>query len=63
MLFIWSRVGGTLCSNRPLLLVVEGLDQNINTRFIELAAEINSKMPQWIIDKINEIFIKKIINS
>lgn len=52
-------LGGHCVPIDPYYLSWKVRSKNINTRFIELAAEINSKMPQWIIDKINEIFIKK----
>ncbi len=52
-------LGGHCVPIDPYYLSWKVKSINMNTRFIELAAEINGKMPKWIVDKIKEIFNSK----
>lgn len=55
-------LGGHCVPIDPYYLSWKVKSINLNTRFIELAAEINGKMPNWVVNKIQEIFIKNKIN-
>ena len=52
-------LGGHCVPIDPFYLSWKVKSMGINTRFIELAGEINSKMPSWIVEKIQEIFNQK----
>ena len=52
-------LGGHCVPIDPFYLSWKVKSMGINTRFIELAGEINSKMPSWIVEKVQEIFNQK----
>ena len=56
-------LGGHCVPIDPYYLSWKVKSINMNTRFIELAAEINGKMPSWIVEKIKEIFIQNKISA
>ena len=45
-------LGGHCIPIDPFYLTWKAREYGINTRFIELAGEINSAMPEWVIDKV-----------
>lgn len=45
--------GGHCIPIDPLYLTWKARQEGVNTRFIELAAEVNANMPEWIIEKIS----------
>jgi UDP-N-acetyl-D-glucosamine dehydrogenase len=49
-------LGGHCIPIDPFYLTWKAKEYGINTKFIELAGEINSKMPNWVVSKINETF-------
>lgn len=56
-------LGGHCVPIDPYYLSWKVKSINMNTRFIELAAEINGKMPSWIVEKIKEIFIQNKVST
>ncbi|MBD1170176.1 nucleotide sugar dehydrogenase [Pelagibacterales bacterium SAG-MED02] len=56
-------LGGHCVPIDPYYLSWKVKSINMNTRFIELAAEINGKMPSWVVEKIKEIFIQNKITT
>jgi UDP-N-acetyl-D-glucosamine dehydrogenase len=51
-------LGGHCIPIDPFYLTWKAREYGINTRFIELAGEINHYMPHWVIDKITEALNK-----
>ena len=51
-------IGGHCIPIDPFYLTWKAKEKDMHTRFIELAAEINSAMPDWIISKIMNILNK-----
>lgn len=47
-------LGGHCIPIDPFYLTWKAREYGLHTRFIELAGEINSTMPQWVVDKISE---------
>lgn len=45
-------LGGHCIPIDPFYLTWKAREYGINTRFIELAGEVNSNMPQWVVDKV-----------
>jgi len=45
-------LGGHCIPIDPFYLTWKAKEYGINTRFIELAGEVNSQMPQWVVDKV-----------
>ena len=45
-------LGGHCIPIDPFYLTWKAREYGVHTRFIELAGEINSKMPEWVVDKI-----------
>ena len=45
-------LGGHCIPIDPFYLVWKAREYNVTTRFIELAGEVNTSMPRWVIDKI-----------
>jgi len=52
-------IGGHCIPIDPFYLTWKAKEKEIHTRFIELAAEINSTMPDWIINKIMDELNKR----
>jgi UDP-N-acetyl-D-glucosamine dehydrogenase len=52
-------LGGHCIPIDPFYLTWKAREYNLNTRFIELAGEINTRMPEWVIDKTIEALNKK----
>ncbi len=46
-------LGGHCIPIDPFYLTWKAREYGINTRFIELAGEVNSKMPDWVVEKIS----------
>jgi UDP-N-acetyl-D-glucosamine dehydrogenase len=51
-------LGGHCIPIDPFYLTWKAREYGINTRFIELAGEINTNMPNWVIDKTNDALNK-----
>ncbi|MGE0763264.1 MAG: nucleotide sugar dehydrogenase [Bdellovibrionales bacterium] len=47
-------LGGHCIPIDPFYLTWKAREYNINTRFIELAGEVNANMPQWVISKVSQ---------
>ncbi|BAY24254.1 UDP-glucose 6-dehydrogenase [Calothrix sp. NIES-2100] len=47
-------LGGHCIPIDPFYLTWKAREYNVDTRFIELAGEINTAMPQWVVDKVTE---------
>lgn len=47
-------IGGHCIPIDPFYLTWKAREYGLHTRFIELAGEINSKMPQWVINKVSD---------
>lgn len=47
-------LGGHCIPIDPFYLTWKAREYGINTRFIELAGEVNSSMPDWVVNKITE---------
>lgn len=47
-------IGGHCIPIDPFYLTWKAREFGLHTRFIELAGEINSSMPQWVVDKITD---------
>lgn len=47
-------IGGHCIPVDPFYLTWKAREYNMHTRFIELAGEINSHMPHWVVNKISE---------
>jgi UDP-N-acetyl-D-glucosamine dehydrogenase len=47
-------LGGHCIPIDPFYLTWKAREYGVNTRFIELAGEINSTMPQWVVTKVTE---------
>jgi UDP-N-acetyl-D-glucosamine dehydrogenase len=47
-------LGGHCIPIDPFYLTWKAREYGIHTRFIELAGEVNSAMPQWVVEKISE---------
>ncbi len=47
-------LGGHCIPIDPFYLTWKAREYGINTRFIELAGEVNSSMPQWVVEKVVE---------
>ena len=45
-------LGGHCIPIDPFYLTWKSREYNVNTRFIELAGEINTDMPKWVIQKV-----------
>ncbi len=58
-------LGGHCIPIDPFYLTWKAREYGVNTRFIELAGEINSHMPRWVLGKINEALnsVAKAING
>lgn len=52
-------IGGHCIPIDPFYLTWKLKEYGVHTRFIELSGEINSSMPKWCVDKINNYLIKK----
>lgn len=51
-------LGGHCIPIDPFYLTWKAREYGINTRFIELAGEINTNMPNWVIEKTNDALNK-----
>jgi len=51
-------LGGHCIPIDPFYLTWKAKQVGIDTRFIELAGEVNTKMPEWVIDKLKEALAK-----
>lgn len=47
-------LGGHCIPIDPFYLTWKAKEYGVNTRFIELAGEVNSNMPQWVVSKIGD---------
>lgn len=47
-------LGGHCIPIDPFYLTWKAREYGVNTRFIELAGEINSAMPEWVVNKLSE---------
>ena len=47
-------LGGHCIPIDPFYLTWKAREYGVNTRFIELAGEVNSSMPQWVVEKVVE---------
>ena len=47
-------LGGHCIPIDPFYLTWKAREYGVNTRFIELAGEVNSYMPQWVVGKVTE---------
>ncbi len=47
-------IGGHCIPIDPFYLTWKAREYGLHTRFIELAGEINSAMPQWVVDKVTQ---------
>lgn len=47
-------LGGHCIPIDPFYLTWKAKEYGINTRFIELAGQINTKMPEWVVDKVTD---------
>jgi UDP-N-acetyl-D-glucosamine dehydrogenase len=47
-------LGGHCIPIDPFYLTWKAREYGIHTRFIELAGEVNSAMPQWVVDKVTD---------
>ncbi len=47
-------LGGHCIPIDPFYLTWKAREYGMNTRFIELAGEINHHMPEWVVEKVNE---------
>jgi len=47
-------LGGHCIPIDPFYLTWKAREYGVNTRFIELAGEVNSQMPQWVIGKVTD---------
>ncbi len=47
-------LGGHCIPIDPFYLTWKAREYGVNTRFIELAGEINSYMPEWVVEKVGE---------
>ncbi len=47
-------LGGHCIPIDPFYLTWKAREYNVNTRFIELAGEVNSAMPQWVVTKLRD---------
>ena len=58
-------LGGHCIPIDPFYLTWKAKEYGVNTRFIELAGEVNSSMPEWIVEKLNDALNsqKKSING
>ena len=58
-------LGGHCIPIDPFFLTWKAREYGVNTHFIELAGEINSYMPEWVVGKINEALnsVAKAING
>jgi len=58
-------LGGHCIPIDPFYLTWKAREYGVNTRFIELAGEVNSAMPQWVVGKIAEALnsVAKAING
>lgn len=58
-------LGGHCIPIDPFYLTWKAREYGVNTRFIELAGEVNSSMPEWIVEKLNDALNsqKKSING
>jgi UDP-N-acetyl-D-glucosamine dehydrogenase len=45
-------LGGHCIPIDPFYLTWKAREYGLNTRFIELAGEVNTKMPEWVVDKV-----------
>ena len=53
-------LGGHCIPIDPFYLTWKAKEYGVNTKFIELAGEINSHMPSWVVSKIiNALNLKK----
>jgi UDP-N-acetyl-D-glucosamine dehydrogenase len=52
-------LGGHCIPIDPFYLTWKAKEYGINTRFIELAGEINASMPEWVVGKASEALAKK----
>jgi UDP-N-acetyl-D-glucosamine dehydrogenase len=48
--------GGHCIPVDPFYLTWKAREHGVSTRFIELAGEINTRMPEWVIDKLADAF-------
>ncbi len=58
-------LGGHCIPIDPFYLTWKAREYGVNTRFIELAGEVNSAMPEWVVGKISEALdsVSKSING
>lgn len=58
-------LGGHCIPIDPFYLTWKAKEYGVNTRFIELAGEINSDMPRWVISKVGDVLNqqKKSVNG
>ncbi len=47
-------LGGHCIPIDPFYLTWKAREYGLNTRFIELAGEVNAKMPDWVVDKVSD---------
>lgn len=55
-------LGGHCIPIDPFYLTWKAKEFGINTKFIELAGEINSSMPSWVVDKVAEALNSKLLS-
>jgi len=58
-------LGGHCIPIDPFYLTWKAREYGVNTRFIELAGEVNSTMPRWVVGKIGEALnsVRKSVNG
>ena len=58
-------LGGHCIPIDPFYLTWKAREYGVNTRFIELAGEVNSAMPQWVVGKITQALnsVSKAVNG
>ena len=53
-------LGGHCIPIDPFYLTWKAREYGLNTRFIELAGEVNTKMPDWVVEKTSEALNQKV---
>lgn len=58
-------LGGHCIPIDPFYLTWKAREYDLNTRFIELAGEVNTNMPRWVISKVSDALndLKKSLNN
>ena len=52
-------LGGHCIPIDPFYLTWKAKEYDVNTRFIELAGEVNRGMPEWVVNKLTEVLNQK----